>query len=124
MHTRAGCSRPIEASTVTLEEAGRGHARVHPGARARAAHGARCAATRSAPTAGSSPRYLPEIEEYLHYRSVDVSTIKELARRWYPGVLDGVPRKATAHRALDDIRESIDELRCYRANVFKPRRGT
>ena len=64
--------------------------------------------------------YLPEIEEHLHYRSVDVSTIKELTRRWYPGALDGVPRKATAHRALDDIRESIDELRWYRANVFKP----
>ena len=64
--------------------------------------------------------YLPEIEEYLHYRSVDVSTIKELARRWYPGALDAVPRKATAHRALDDIRESIDELRWYREHVFKP----
>ena len=51
---------------------------------------------------------------------MDVSTIKELTRRWYPGALDAVPRKATAHRALDDIRESIDELRWYRANVFKP----
>mgnify|MGYP006174436863 CR=1 FL=1 len=64
--------------------------------------------------------YLPEIEEYLHYRSVDVSTIKELTRRWYPGALDGVPRKATAHRALDDIRESIEELRWYREHVFRP----
>ena len=52
--------------------------------------------------------YLPEIEEHLHYRSVDVSTIKELTRRWYPGALDAGPRKATAHRALDDIRESIE----------------
>ena len=64
--------------------------------------------------------YLPEIEEHLHYRSVDVSTIKELTRRWYPGALEATPRKATAHRALDDIRESIEELRWYRANVFKP----
>ena len=64
--------------------------------------------------------YLPEIEEHLHYRSVDVSTIKELTRRWYPGALEAMPRKATAHRALDDIRESIEELRWYRANVFKP----
>ena len=53
-----------------------------------------------------------------------MSTIKELTRRWYPGALDGVPRKATAHRALDDIRESIEELRWYRANVFKPAGGT
>ncbi len=51
---------------------------------------------------------------------MDVSTIKELTRRWYPGALEAVPRKATAHRALDDIRESIDELRWYRTNVFKP----
>ena len=80
----------------------------------------RCAATRSAPTGGSSPCYLPEIEEHLHYRSVDVSTIKELTRRWYPGALDKVPRKATAHRALDDIRESIAELRWYREHVFRP----
>jgi oligoribonuclease len=49
-----------------------------------------------------------------------VSTIKELTRRWYPGALEATPRKATAHRALDDIRESIDELRWYRAHVFKP----
>ena len=64
--------------------------------------------------------HLPEIEEYLHYRSVDVSTIKELTRRWYPGALEAVPRKATAHRALDDIRESIEELRWYREHVFRP----
>ena len=64
--------------------------------------------------------YLPEIEEHLHYRSVDVSTIKELTRRWYPGALDAVPRKATAHRALDDIRESIQELRWYREQRVPP----
>ena len=65
-------------------------------------------------------RYLNDIEEHLHYRSVDVSTIKELARRWYPGVLSSLPRKATSHRALDDIRESIEELRHYRQHVFLP----
>ena len=65
-------------------------------------------------------KYLPEIEDYLHYRSVDVSTIKELARRWYPGALSALPRKATAHRALDDIRESIEELRFYRERLFVP----
>jgi oligoribonuclease len=63
--------------------------------------------------------HLPEIEDHLHYRSVDVSTIKELTRRWYPGALEAVPRKATAHRALDDIRESIEELRWYREHVFR-----
>ena len=62
--------------------------------------------------------YLPAIEDHLHYRSVDVSTIKELARRWYPGVIDGAPKKATSHRALDDIRESVDELRFYRQKLF------
>ncbi len=64
--------------------------------------------------------YWPEIEEFLHYRSIDVSTVKELARRWYPDVLTSAPDKDTTHRALDDIRESIEELRYYRANVFKP----
>ncbi len=49
-----------------------------------------------------------------------MSTIKELARRWYPGLLEAAPRKATAHRALDDIRESIDELRFYRTHLFRP----
>ena len=62
---------------------------------------------------------LPEIEEWLHYRSVDVSTIKELARRWYPEVLAGAPAKVGSHRALDDIRESVAELRYYRETVFR-----
>ena len=63
---------------------------------------------------------MPEIDEYLHYRSVDVSTIKELSRRWYPAVVKAAPRKAGGHRALDDIRESIEELRYYRGAVFAP----
>ena len=59
--------------------------------------------------------YLPEIEEYLHYRSVDVSTLKELAKRWNPAHPAAAhPRKAEGHRALDDIRESVEELRYYR----------
>ena len=57
---------------------------------------------------------LPEVEDYLHYRSVDVSTLKELAKRWNPAILGGAPRKAEGHRALDDIRESVEELRYYR----------
>ena len=69
--------------------------------------------------------YLPEIEDHLHYRSVDVSTIKELARRWYPEVVDGGARaRRPRHRALDDIRESVDELRYYREHLFKLSNGT
>jgi len=62
--------------------------------------------------------YLPEIEEHLHYRCVDVSTIKELARRWYPGSLDGLSKKSSAHRAMDDIKESVAELAYWRDTVF------
>jgi len=118
MHTRSGLLPAIEASTTTLADAGRrtlAFIREHvPDAR-------------TVPLCGNSigtdrrflAAYLPEIEEYLHYRSVDVSTIKELARRWAPEVLDAAPRKETAHRALDDIRESVAELRYYRATLFK-----
>src|SRR5687768_10864559 len=63
-------------------------------------------------------RYMPKLDLRLHYRMVDVSTIKELARRWYPAVCAKQPAKKDTHRALDDIRESIEELRFYRANVF------
>jgi oligoribonuclease len=62
-------------------------------------------------------RYMPSVVELLHYRLVDVSTIKELARRWYPSSYQA-PKKREAHRALDDIRESIDELRFYRSKIF------
>jgi len=57
---------------------------------------------------------MPEIENFLHYRSVDVSTLKELIKRWNPALLKDAPRKAEGHRALDDIRESVLELRYYR----------
>jgi oligoribonuclease len=119
MHTSSGLLTAIAASTVTLDEAGQAtlaFIREH------------VPEARTVPLCGNSigtdrrflAVHLPAIEDHLHYRSVDVSTIKELTRRWFPGALDGVPRKATAHRALDDIRESIEELRWYRANVFKP----
>lgn len=63
-------------------------------------------------------RYMPKLEAYFHYRNLDVSTIKELARRWAPSVYDGFQKKGT-HQALDDIRESIDELKFYRENFLK-----
>jgi oligoribonuclease len=65
-------------------------------------------------------KYMPILDERLHYRMVDVSTIKELARRWFPIITAKQGKKKETHRALDDIRESIDELRYYRANVFLP----
>jgi oligoribonuclease len=82
---------------------------------------------RSVPLAGNSihqdrrflRRYMPSVDNYLHYRNLDVSTIKELARRWYPELYAKAPDKRGAHRALDDIRESIAELRFYRTNVFR-----
>ena len=63
-------------------------------------------------------RYMPKLSSYLHYRNVDVSTIKELVARWSPDIVAGFEKKA-AHRALDDIRESIEELQYYRSTVFK-----
>jgi oligoribonuclease len=82
---------------------------------------------RTAPLAGNSVhqdrrflrRYMPALDAHLHYRIVDVSTIKELARRWYPEVYERAPAKRECHRALDDIRESLAELAFYRANVFR-----
>lgn len=69
-------------------------------------------------------RHMPRLERYFHYRNLDVSTIKELARRWAPQVLAGV-RKDSAHTALSDVRDSIDELRHYRAfmGAFAPTSG-
>ena len=65
-------------------------------------------------------RFLPEVNSYLHYRTVDVSSIKELARRWYPKVYFGAPKKTGNHRALGDIRDSIEELEYYRKTIFVP----
>jgi oligoribonuclease len=68
-------------------------------------------------------RDMPELDTYLHYRMVDVSSIKELARRWYPRVYFASPAKHGGHRALADIRESVQELRYYREAVFVPTPG-
>ncbi|MEZ5342837.1 MAG: oligoribonuclease [Acidimicrobiales bacterium] len=117
MHTKSGLLPEITASTMTLEEAG---------ARTLAFLKEHIPQERTVPLCGNSigmdrrflAAYLPEIEEFLHYRSVDVSTIKELARRWYPDSLTTAPRKGASHRALDDIKESIYELRHYREAIF------
>jgi oligoribonuclease len=86
---------------------------------------------RKAPLAGNSiatdrgflTRDMPELDGWLHYRMIDVSSIKELARRWYPRVYFAAPAKQGGHRALADIRESIEELRYYRAALFVPPPG-
>jgi oligoribonuclease len=86
---------------------------------------------RRAPLAGNSvgtdraflARDMPALEGHLHYRIVDVSSIKELARRWYPRVYFNSPEKRGNHRALADIRESIEELKYYRAMIFVPQPG-
>ncbi|HET8929191.1 MAG TPA: oligoribonuclease [Acidimicrobiales bacterium] len=118
MHAKSGLTEQIRASTLSLADAG---------AQTLAFLKAHIDEARTVPLCGNSIgtdrrfllRWLPEIEEFLHYRSVDVSSIKELARRWYPDELAQVPAKQGAHRALDDIRESIEELRQYRRLLFK-----
>jgi oligoribonuclease len=117
MHTRSGLLDLIRSSTASLADAGAAtleFIRQH------------VPEPRTVPLCGNSigtdrrflSAYLPEIEEYLHYRSVDVSSIKELVRRWYPDVLAQRGWKAGTHRALDDIRESVAELQVYRQLVF------
>ena len=117
MHTRSGLLGLIKSSTISLEQAGAdtlAFIREH------------CPVERTVPLCGNSigtdrrflSAYLPEIEEYLHYRSVDVSSIKELVRRWYPDVLTQRGWKQGTHRALDDIRESVAELQLYRTMIF------
>lgn len=119
MHTSSGLLDAIRASEVSLEEAGKATFDFLT---------AHIAAPRTVPLCGNSigmdrrflAAYLPDIEEFLHYRSIDVSTIKELARRWYPEEMSGLTKKASAHRAMDDIKESVAELRYWRERVFRP----
>jgi oligoribonuclease len=119
MHTRSGLLDAIRSSEITLEEAG---------AATLAFIKEHVPEPRTVPLCGNSigmdrrflAVHLPDIEEHLHYRSIDVSTIKELARRWYPGSLDGLSKKSSAHRAMDDIKESVAELVYWRGKVFVP----
>jgi len=120
MHTRSGLLAVIEASTLSLEEAGKitlEFLTTHipePG---------------TVPLCGNSigmdrrflAAQLPKIERFFHYRSIDVSTVKELARRWLPDALAGAPHKRGSHRAMDDVKESVAELAYYRKAVFQGR---
>jgi oligoribonuclease len=121
MHEGSGLLAAL-SSGVTLDEAEEqvlGYVREH------------VREPRKAPLAGNTvfvdraflARDMPRLESHLHYRILDVSTVKELARRWYPRAYFASPPKTGGHRALADIRESIDELRYYRRTVFVPQPG-
>ena len=118
MHERSGLLTEIGTVGVPLEEAGRRTLEYIKG---------HAPAPRTMPLCGNSigmdrrflDRYLPDIEQHLHYRSIDVSSIKELCRRWYPEPFSARPQKKDDHRALSDITASIAELRYYRETVFK-----
>lgn len=116
-HGQSGLIERVQASTVSVEAA---QAEV-------LAFLASHVKPRTAPLAGNSvhqdrrflAKYMPAVEEFLHYRIVDVSSVKELVGRWYPDAYSGRPGKRATHRALDDIRESIEELRYYRRVAFR-----
>jgi oligoribonuclease len=118
MHTKSGLLPEIEASTLSLADAG---AQVLDYVRGHVSEGA-------SPLCGNSigvdrrflDRQLPDLDQFLHYRSIDVSSFKELCHRWYPAVYKGRPGKAETHRALADVRESIAEMRYYRENMLRP----
>jgi oligoribonuclease len=118
MHARSGLTDEIRASALSLEDAGKqvlDYVRRH------------APKPRTVPLCGNSigvdrrflARYLPDLEEHLHYRSIDVSSVKELCRRWYPDAHDHRPDKAEGHRALADVHESIAELAYYREAIFR-----
>ncbi|MBO0840111.1 MAG: oligoribonuclease [Sciscionella sp.] len=122
MHARSGLTDEVRASTVTLADAEAAvlrYVREH------------VPDERSAPLAGNSvatdrgfiARDMPALDDHLHYRMVDVSSIKELCRRWYPRIYYAQPEKGLAHRALADIHESIKELAYYRKIAFVPQPG-
>ena len=124
MHTKSGLLPEIEKSALTLESAG---------AHALAYIGERVPEPGTAPMCGNSigvdrrflGRYLPDLDNYLHYRSIDVSSFKELCKRWYPEVYAKRPGKAETHRALADIRESVAELAFYREHMLRtPTKGS
>jgi oligoribonuclease len=122
MHAASGLLHEIRASRVTLAEAERQILEYVK---------AQVPTERKAPIAGNTigtdraflARYMPTLESYLHYRSIDVSSIKELAKRWYPKAFYSAPTKRGTHRALADIMESIAELAYYRAAIFVPQPG-
>jgi oligoribonuclease len=117
MHESSGLTEAVRASTITLGDAETmvlDYVRSHvPEARTAPLCGNSIATDR-----GFLARDMPRLDEHLHYRMIDVSSIKELSKRWYPRVYQSQPPKGLAHRALADIRESIRELAYYRQTLF------
>ena len=122
MHAASGLTELVRSSRITVPDAEQmvlAHLRKHiPDARTVPLCGNSIATDRA-----FLARDMPELDSFLHYRMVDVSSLKELARRWYPRVYFSQPQKGLAHRALADIRESIRELRYYRQTLFVPPPG-
>jgi len=122
MHARSGLTEEVRASTVTMvqaEQAVLQYVRAHVPEAGKAPLAGNSIAT----DRGFIARDMPALDAFLHYRMIDVSSIKELCRRWYPTVYSAQPAKGMAHRALADIRESIRELAYYRQAVFVPPPG-
>jgi oligoribonuclease len=122
MHAHSGLTEEVRRATTTLEEAEQlvlDYIRQWvPDPRTTPLAGNSIATDR-----GFIARDMPELDGHLHYRMVDVSSIKELCRRWYPRIYYAQPAKGLAHRALADIHESIRELAYYRATAFVPQPG-
>jgi oligoribonuclease len=122
MHAKSGLTEEVRLSTVTMaeaEDAVLAYVKEFvPNPRTAPLCGNSIATDR-----GFLTRDMPALDTYLHYRMIDVSSIKELCRRWYPRVYFGQPSKGLAHRALADIKESIRELEYYRRTVFVPQPG-
>lgn len=122
MHTRSGLINEVRTSTIdvpTAEKMVLDYIRTH----VKQAKTAPLAGNSIATDRGFIARDMPTLDDYLHYRMIDVSSIKELCRRWYPKIYYGQPEKGLAHRALADIRESIRELKYYRHTAFVPHPG-
>jgi oligoribonuclease len=122
MHTSSGLTEEVRDSTIDLAAAEQlvlDYIRTH----VKAAKTAPLAGNSIATDRGFIARDMPALDNYLHYRMIDVSSIKELCRRWYPRIYYGQPEKGLAHRALADIEESIRELRYYRRTAFVPPPG-
>jgi oligoribonuclease len=122
MHARSGLVEEVRASTVDLaaaEDLVLDYIRTH----VKQAKTAPLAGNSIATDRGFIARDMPKLDDFLHYRMIDVSSIKELCRRWYPRIYFGQPEKGLAHRALADIHESIRELKYYRRTAFVPPPG-
>jgi oligoribonuclease len=122
MHAKSGLTEEVRRSVLTMSEAEElilAYVKEHvPNPRTAPLCGNSIATDR-----GFLARDMPALDAHLHYRMIDVSSIKELCRRWYPRVYFGQPAKGLSHRALADIRESIRELEYYRRTVFVPQPG-